>query len=380
MKPTRATAHLLLAGWLTCAITFAAIGAEVVESNAPPAAVQTENTEALQEMERAVLLLQEQIHATQLAVDHNQQLAEAAAARNASNLAERLQAIQHSLAQQRAHDQEAAQQAEAAAARNATNLAGQLHAIEDSLSQQRTRDFEAMQSANHTVLIVACSFAGAAFLAMLFTAWLQWRTVSRFAEQTAALTSSRALGPGWTVPALGGIDPHLTMEPPGSPNARLLDALGKLEKRIFALEHTTTVPLNEQTGNHPESRSPSNDAAEPADAEPQTSEAARITLLLGKGQSLLNLDQADEAIGCFDEVLALDRNNTDALVKKGVALERQRKLTEAIACYDQAIATDDSITIAYLYKGGIYNRMERFNEALECYEQALRSQEKRRAS
>jgi tetratricopeptide (TPR) repeat protein len=74
-------------------------------------------------------------------------------------------------------------------------------------------------------------------------------------------------------------------------------------------------------------------------------------------------------------VLALDQNNTEALVKKGVALERQRKLTEAIECYDRAIAADGSMTIAYLYKGGVYNRLERFDEALQCYEQALRAQE-----
>jgi len=45
--------------------------------------------------------------------------------------------------------------------------------------------------------------------------------------------------------------------------------------------------------------------------------AARITVLLGKGQSLLNLDQAEEALACFDEVLALDASHPEALVKKG---------------------------------------------------------------
>ena len=42
----------------------------------------------------------------------------------------------------------------------------------------------------------------------------------------------------------------------------------------------------------------------------------------------------------FDQVLALDANHPEALVKKGAALERLRKLDEAIACYDRAIAAD----------------------------------------
>ena len=109
-------------------------------------------------------------------------------------------------------------------------------------------------------------------------------------------------------------------------------------------------------------------------------EAARITMLLGKGQSLLNLDQAEEALACFDQVLTLDPNHPEALVKKGAALERLRKLDEAIACYDRAIAADSSMTVAYLYKGGLFNRMERFGEALECYEKALHTQETGRLS
>ncbi len=94
---------------------------------------------------------------------------------------------------------------------------------------------------------------------------------------------------------------------------------------------------------------------------------------------MLNMDNAEGALACFDEILALDANHTEALVKKGSALERLRKLNEAIECYDKAIAADASMTIAWLYKGGLFNRMERFSEALECYEQALRTQEKQAA-
>ena len=103
---------------------------------------------------------------------------------------------------------------------------------------------------------------------------------------------------------------------------------------------------------------------------------ARIALLLGKGQALLNLQQADTALTCFDEVIALDSTNAEAFVKKGMALERLGKLDEAIDCYDRAIALDESMTMAYLSKGGVFNRLERYGEALQCYEQALRAQQK----
>jgi tetratricopeptide (TPR) repeat protein len=213
---------------------------------------------------------------------------------------------------------------------------------------------------------------------MLFMACFQWRTINRLAEISAALPMAHALGAGPAVAALGAGDPHLvTISPPEQSNQRLLGALEQLEQRIHELEHTAHPPLHAGTSLNPEAKGPS----PPSNGEPTATaaEAARIALLLGKGQSLLNLDQAEEALGCFDQALALDPSHPEALVKKGAALERLRKLDEAIACYDRAIAADSLLTVAYLYKGGLFNRMERFGEALECYEQALRTQEARHA-
>ena len=186
---------------------------------------------------------------------------------------------------------------------------------------------------------------------------------------------AHALGAGPAVAALGAGESHrVSVGPPEEANQRLLGALERLEKRIYELEHTAHPPLQESAAlPHPSNGEP---AGAPADA-PVTREAARITLLLGKGQSLLNLDQAEQALACFDKVLALDPSHPEALVKKGAALERLRKSDEALACYDRAIAADNAMTVAYLYKGGLFNRLERFGEALECYEQALRTQEHR---
>jgi len=159
-------------------------------------------------------------------------------------------------------------------------------------------------------------------------------------------------------------------------NSALLESVHRLEKRLYELEHSSPSPQNQpEVDGEAKTSTPPNGSTDTAAA----TDAAKITLLLNKGQSLLNMDKTEEALECFDSVLAVDLHNPEALVKKGTALEKLRKLNEAIECYDQAIAADGTMTIAYLYKGGVFNRMEKFSEALECYEQALRTQEKRRA-
>jgi tetratricopeptide (TPR) repeat protein len=113
---------------------------------------------------------------------------------------------------------------------------------------------------------------------------------------------------------------------------------------------------------------------EPTDA------ASRTGLLLGKGQALLNLDQTDQALECFDEILALDPNHTEALLRRGLALERMENWEKALESYDRAIALDGALTVAYLYKGGVCNKLQRHREALESYEHALRAERRSRAS
>jgi tetratricopeptide (TPR) repeat protein len=98
--------------------------------------------------------------------------------------------------------------------------------------------------------------------------------------------------------------------------------------------------------------------------------------LLAEGQSLLNANQPEQALQCFEAALAVEPGHAEALIKKGGALERLGRLDEAITCYDRAIEADGSMTIAYLHKGGLFNRMARYDEAMQCYEKALQTQGK----
>jgi tetratricopeptide (TPR) repeat protein len=321
-------------------------GCLAAETASPaPIPGRTDETNA-QDTLRAYLQLQEQLHATQLAIERNRQ------------------------------------EADAAAAENTKAFANGLQGIAQTLTQQRAQEPEAMQSSNRALLFVAGLLAAFGFLAMLFVAYSQWRTINRLAEFSAALPVADAPGAESAVGALGAGDaPLVAVDPAQQTSQLLIGALERLEKRIYQLEHTPNPPPHE--GPSPAQADPvaSPDGATTAAAPPVAGaapDATRVTMLLGKGKSLLNLDQAEEAVACFDQVLALDPNHPEALVKKGAALERLRKLDEAIACYDRAIAADGSMTVAYLYKGGLFNRMERFDEALECYEQALRTQEPRR--
>ncbi|MCL4788955.1 MAG: tetratricopeptide repeat protein [Verrucomicrobia bacterium] len=329
---------LRILGALLCAAALAgcAAGLRAEETNAP-AAVEGKEREATGiEALRSYLHLQEQLHATQLALERNRLEAETLAARNAEAVSLRLQLI------------------------------------EQAVSAQRLRELDAMQSTNRLLLTLAGSLAGVGFLAMLLTAYLQWRAVNRLAEFTTVLTGPR-----------GALRPVPADLPPASPNAaeqsgeRLLGALNRLEERIHQLEHNTQLPLPEKAPPTAASSAISLPApAAPVDANGEDESRSRLSLLLAKGESLLSLDKATEALACFEEVLAAEPNHAEALVKKGQALAQLRRLDEALTCYDRAIAADDSFTIAYLHKGGLFNQMERYEEALQCYEQALRTQEK----
>jgi len=211
---------------------------------------------------------------------------------------------------------------------------------------------------------------------MLLMAYFQWRTVSRLAQITAVLPVGRAFGPGG--PPLTALDtgdgPLVTVTPIEQSNGRLLGAIDRLEKRIHELEHTSHSPLPDVQALVTETKHSNGDSTSQPGPNPE------LHSLLGRGESLLNLDKSEEAIACLDQILSREPAHTEALLKKGAALEKLRKLEDAVLCYDRAIAADPSLTIAYLRKGGLLNRMERYSEALECYEKALQTQEKKAAA
>ncbi|MFO1489126.1 MAG: hypothetical protein U1F65_11685 [Verrucomicrobiota bacterium] len=308
-----------------------------------PSAIPTEATQS-PETFRSYLLLQEQLHETQLAVERAEREMELATYKSAAILSNRLQAIEQTVELQRAHEM---------------NIV-------------------------HDMMFIAGAFVVVGVFALLLTSYFHWRAVSRLGEIAAALPAGRGLGAVPTVAGLGLGEAPLLLE---QTNSRLLSTIERLEKRIAELENDDTRILTNSSA-HPgtgsaEAPKPLPEiTVEPAQTKTASpvDRSAEVAELVSKGQTLLARDSAEEALDCFNQALALQPQHAELLVKKGDALDQLRRTKEALECYDRALAIDGSMTIAYLHKGGLLNRVERFDEAMHCYEQALRTQTKERAA
>jgi tetratricopeptide (TPR) repeat protein len=271
-------------------------------------------------------------------------------------------------------------EAAAGAEATSTEIAGRLKAIEQTLDAQRRHEGSSMDNSNRLTLVAAVIFAVIGLLPMIFTSWLLVRALNRLATAPATFPLGYALGQPLPTPVVS-TDTHSN-----NPNLieqssnRLLGVIERLEKRVHELEHASSLSLpidqSERTsGSNTLPDEANNPSSETGSTPFHTDLTDRFSVILSKGQTLLSLGKTEEAIACFDQAIAIDSENAEALIKKGKALEGVKNFEEAIQCYDRAIAANPSMTIAYVYKGGICNQMERFNEALECYEKALLSQQ-----
>ena len=310
------------------------------ETNSPaiPQPVWQQDTN-LQEVLRGVLSLQDQMRSNQIAIEQNGKENRQAAARNADVLSNELRNLQETFStQQRA------------------------------LSDRNTRELQSMQSSNRVVIMVGGIFAAVVSLILLLSVYFQWRISKAWTQISREGVGFKALGPGST-----GADPT------DASTERLLHAMEQLETRIHGLEDNATAVPGLRTSvlappdNGNATRTRTNAATSAGSENLGGHQQARIAAWLEQGQSMLKQNDWQAALQCFDEVLALAPNHSEALVKKGAALERLKKLNEAFECYERAIAADESMTMAYLHKGGLCSRLERFKEALECYEKALRT-------
>jgi tetratricopeptide (TPR) repeat protein len=199
------------------------------------------------------------------------------------------------------------------------------------------------QKNQQSMFMLAGAFGLTVLAAVLFMAYLQWRSVARLVDitsrQSAALASAGAVQQ-LAVPGRATVEVS---------NARLLDIVGSLEKKILELESGGRL------------------LAEPA-AKPDP---------LAEGQAFLDANEARKALDCFEKFLAAQPQNPEALVKKASALEKLDRVDEALACCDRAIAADGATVTAFLFKGGLLNRLQRYDEALKCYEQAMQAREKK---
>jgi len=235
-----------------------------------------------------------------------------------------------------------------AAKTNADALAARMQSLEQSVAAQRNTNTEAARKTQQLTLLLAGAFGLAGLGMMLLMVYFQWRAFTQLAEisshHQAAIANASAVhqfaAPG-----------RATVE---SSNARLLDVVGQLEKRIHELESGQKF------------------LPEIAAGKPSTDPLAET-------QKLLDANQPQPALESVEKFLTSHPAHAEALVKKAVALEKLGRNDEALAICDRAIAADGTLAIAHLHKGGLLNRLRRYDEALDCYERALLAQEKKAA-
>ena len=228
------------------------------------------------------------------------------------------------------------------AQQSAADTAARIQALEQTLAAQRANDLAIAQKNQQSMFMLAGTFGLTVLAAVLFMAWLQWRSVARLVE-----IASR---PGTALASAGAVQ---QLAAPGRAtvevsNARLLDIVGQLEKKILDLESGGRLLAG-----------PAAKSADP----------------LAEGQAFLDANEAQRALDCFEKILSAQPQNPEALVKKAAALEKLGRVDEALASCDRAIAADGATVTAYLFKGGLLNRLRRYEEALGCYEQAMRAQD-----
>jgi tetratricopeptide (TPR) repeat protein len=305
------------------AATSGQINAQVAPGVSP---VKTPSPEELSQAEllKSYLQLREQLQATQLAIATSRIEAEVTARAQAAALTEKLEAIKGAMDAEKERHRVETERAEA------QRIEGERLRLE----QQRS---------NRVILWIAVGIGSIALLAIVAGPLLQWRAITHLAQVVADRPQLMAPAqPALLTPESGGIaDQTVTVS-----NQRIQGMIDRMERRILELEHTATRPT-------PSGAVATTSTYISAESIPRAvvsnDQSARIKLLLGTGHSLLAAGKAKEAVACYNEVLKLDLNHAEALVKRGAALEKLKQDDEAIQCYDRAIKADSKMTLAYLY-------------------------------
>jgi tetratricopeptide (TPR) repeat protein len=348
-----------------------------------------------------------------------------------------------------------------AASQNAVAVSNHLYAIQGTLLAQDSQLAEARHM-NHLLLGSMGVFALVVLGVVGLTVYFQSRAMNRLADISAELSASRGMALAIPPGGSAGLQKALSNGAVEQSNARLLGLVEVLEKRIGELEQTAGVRVKQKpiaNGNGHTQKpaeltldaskelirlkeavpstdvtkkavapttttadlivssdvSASTDLAAPKDIvvapanvpatsdlpapqevvapkdlaiakdvaaveneeKPKTATSTKDVTAgwMERAQSFMAADRPEDALAYFDAILATEPKNAEAMVKKGMALEKLSRPQEALEYYDRAIAADNNLTIAHLQRGGLCNRLEKHSEAIESYEQALRTRE-----
>lgn len=297
---------MICAGTVLAAQVFAA---DTNSLSSPTAPVPDAVTQAVA---NGYLQIQEQLHATQLAIADSREQAAAEAATNAAVLTARIQTLEQAIAVQRASDNDAAHR-----------------------SQQM-------------MLYAIGAFGLIGMGIMVLMAYFQWRAFAQLAEISARQNAAIALANGVHQLAAPG---RATVD---ASNGRLLDVVGQLERRILELEseqHIVLPPAPTKSEDLLADAQKFIDANAPQKAlecanlllaaQPQHAEA-----LVKKAAALDLLGRLDEALICCDRAIAANPSLVTAYLQKGGLLNRLTRYDEALNCFEQALLAQEKKSTA----------------------------------
>jgi tetratricopeptide (TPR) repeat protein len=284
----------------TCAALMLAIPVLAADTNGT-------NVVTRDEMANNYLQIQEQLHASQLAIEQNQQAALEASQSNAMVLAQRLQSL------------------------------------EQTVASQRTSDAESARKTQQLTLAMAGAFGLLGLGIMVMMVYFQWRAFTQLAQisshQHTALSNGNAVHQ-LAAPGRATVEASTT---------QLLNVVSRLEQRINELESGQRL-LPEIAG------------AKPADllAEGQkyldanlplkalecfdkflASQPDRADAMVKRAAALEKMGRDDEALAGYNRAIALDNTLVIAHLHKGGLLNRLRRYDEALNCYEQALIGQD---------------------------------------
>jgi tetratricopeptide (TPR) repeat protein len=286
---------------------FAACLVVFLAANLLAAEPGTTNLVTRDEMANNYLQFQEQLHASQMAIEQKQQAALDLSQSNAMLLAQRLQSLEQTVASQKAGDAEAA---------------------------RKTQQF---------TMIVASAIGLTGLVIMVMMVYFQWRAFTQLAQISARQHVAVANGEAVHQLAAPG---RATVEASAT---QLLSVVSRLEQRINELESGQRL-LPEIGGARPVDMLVEGqrylDANLPLKAlecfdQYLASQPDRPDAVVKRAAALEKLGRDDEALAGYNRAIAMDSTLVIAHLHKGGLLNRLRRYDEALNCYEKALVGQD---------------------------------------
>ena len=185
--------------------------APAVNPNAPETLSQAELQEAYRN-------LHEQLRATQAAIVNSRFDAEATARAQAAAIAEKIDAMNATLAAERK-----ARQSDA-----------------DRFDYERGQQQQEINRGNRAVIWIASGFGLLGLLAMAGAAYFQWRAINRIAD----VVNPYSIAPAANFARLPSLQNSPATQAVALSTQRLMSTMERMEKRIKELEHTSAQPFS----------------------------------------------------------------------------------------------------------------------------------------